>query len=100
AGYDTVRYAEHLPNAPHDDRRVPDLSFAFYDHMVVFDNVNKTMIVVAMARLDDAASAREAYERAAARVDQLVEQLASTGDSLAPADINTAGAIDAPYTSN
>ena len=34
---------------PHDDRGLPDLSFAFYDHMVVFDNVNKTIVVVAMA---------------------------------------------------
>ncbi len=42
AGYDVVRYTEHLPNAPPDDRGLPDLSFAFYDRMVVFDNVNKT----------------------------------------------------------
>src|SRR5262245_40158399 len=30
AGYDTVRYVEHLPKAPQDDRKLPDLSFAFY----------------------------------------------------------------------
>src|SRR5690606_27142362 len=42
AGYDTVRYVEHLPNPPLDDRHLPDLAFAFYDHMVVFDNVQKT----------------------------------------------------------
>ncbi len=41
-----------LPNAPPDDRQLPDLAFAFYDQMVVFDNVNKTIVVVAMARLD------------------------------------------------
>ncbi len=52
AGYDTVRYFERLPNAPPDDRQVPDLAFAFYDQMVVFDNVAKTIVVVAMARLD------------------------------------------------
>src|SRR5262245_15995415 len=39
AGYDVVRYVENLPKAPHDDRGLPDLSFAFYDRMVVFDNV-------------------------------------------------------------
>ena len=49
AGYDTVRYVENLPNAPNDDRELPDLSFAFYDHMVVFDNVQKTAIVVVLA---------------------------------------------------
>src|SRR5689334_21352081 len=29
AGYDVVRYTERLPNAPQDDRGLPDLSFAF-----------------------------------------------------------------------
>ena len=52
AGYDVVRYVENLPNAPPDDRGLPDLSFAFYDRMVVFDNVSKTLFVIAMARLD------------------------------------------------
>ena len=52
AGYDTVRYFEHLPHAPTDDRQVPDMAFAFYDQMVVFDNVTKAIVVVAMARLD------------------------------------------------
>src|SRR3990170_897688 len=51
AGYDTVRYVEKLPNAPQDDRKLPDLSFAFYDHMIVFDNVQKTAIVVALAKV-------------------------------------------------
>src|SRR3989304_1370112 len=51
AGYDTVRYVEHLPNAPTDDRGLADLSFAFYDHMIVFDNVQKTAIVVALANV-------------------------------------------------
>ncbi len=51
AGYDTVRYVETLPNAPADDRGLADISFAFYDHMVVFDNVQKTVIVVALAKV-------------------------------------------------
>ena len=62
AGYDTVRYFEHLPHAPPDDRQVPDMAFAFYDQMVVFDNVTKTIVVVAMARLDKpGVTAAEAY---------------------------------------
>ena len=58
AGYDTVRYFERLPNAPPDDRQVPDLAFAFYDQMVVFDHVTKTIVVVAMARLDQPGATR------------------------------------------
>ncbi len=63
AGYDTVRYSERLPNSPLDDRKLPDLSFAFFDHMVVFDNVTKTMTVVAMARLGTPGTERTAYRR-------------------------------------
>src|SRR5262245_50460924 len=52
AGYDTVRYVERLPNPPHDDRELPDLCFALYDRMVVFDHINKTIVVVAHAHVD------------------------------------------------
>src|SRR4051812_25556798 len=54
AGYDTVRYVERLPNAPPDDRGLPDLCFALYDRMVIFDNVTKTIAVVAHAHVDPA----------------------------------------------
>jgi len=101
AGYDTVRYFEHLPNPPPDDRRVPDMAFAFYDQMVVFDNVSKTIIVVVMARLDSAdADRRKAYQQACRRVDQLVEQLSSPLDSVRPIDIHTVGEVTIPYKSN
>src|SRR5881398_1675647 len=44
AGYDTIRYVERLPHPPADDRGLPDLSFAFYDRMVIFDHANKTIL--------------------------------------------------------
>src|SRR5437762_1191901 len=52
AGYDAVRYVERLPNPPPDDRELPDLCFAFYDRMVIFDHINKTIAVVAHAHVD------------------------------------------------
>src|SRR5947208_1953203 len=54
AGYDTVRYVERLPNPPPDDRHLPDLCFGFYDRMVVFDHLFKTIIAVAHAHVDPA----------------------------------------------
>jgi hypothetical protein len=39
ASYDAVRYTESLPAMPPDDRGLPDLSFAFYDRMVLFDHI-------------------------------------------------------------
>ena len=94
AGYDTVRYFERLPHAPPDDRQVPDMAFAFYDQMVVFDNVTKTIVVVAMARLDKpGATPAAAYDEACRRVDQLVEQLAAPPCDLRPVDIRTGGEV-------
>jgi anthranilate synthase component 1 len=105
AGYDTVRYVEKLPNAPKDDRNLPDLSFAFYDHMIVFDNVQKTVIVVALAKVPVAAAtspiaSRAAYESACRRVDRFVEKLSTPTIVLPPTDINTAGDVSLDYKSN
>ena len=101
AGYDIVRYQEHLPNAPPDDRQVPDLAFAFYDQMVVFDHVAKTIVVVAMARLDKPnTSRRAAYDDACRRVDRVVHELAANPCDLQPVDIAVAGPPDLPYRSN
>ncbi|MBC8350925.1 MAG: anthranilate synthase component I [Planctomycetes bacterium] len=101
ASYDIVRYTEHLPNAPEDDRELPDLCFGFYDHMAVFDNVSKTMFVIAMAHLDeDGANAEAAFEDAKRRVDDLVTQLSTPTDPLPTADIDTSGVPEIPYRSN
>jgi anthranilate synthase component I len=111
AGYDVVRYTERLPNAPPDDRRLPDLSFAFYDRMVVFDNITKTITVVAMARVDGSPQGGEskgggtrdlemAYSAAKARVDETVAQLSRHSADLAPVDIELAGDPQIAYRSN
>jgi anthranilate synthase component 1 len=98
AGYDTVRYVENLPNAPTDDRKLPDLSFAFYDHMIVFDNVQKTAIVVVLAKTGG--DAKPSYQEACARVDRFIEKLSAPKGTLAPVDIDTAGEARVSYQSN
>ena len=80
AGYDVVRYSESLPNAPEDDRRLPDMSFAFYDRMIVFDQINKTILVVAHGRTRDT-DLRQEYEQACRRVDELCAQLQAIPDT-------------------
>src|SRR5437764_5089045 len=93
AGYDVVRYVENLPNSPPDDRGLPDLSFAFYDRMVVFDNVTKALFVIAMARLDKAGGdVRIAYDDACRRIDDLVARL-SQPTNVPPADIPAGSAV-------
>ena len=64
----------NVDTGPPDDRQVPDMAFAFYDQMVVFDNVTKAIVVVAMARLDKpGVTPAQAYQAACRRVDHLVE---------------------------
>jgi anthranilate synthase component 1 len=104
AAYDAVRYVETLWNAPPDDRGLPDLSFAFYDHMIVFDNVQKTVIAVVLANVIGAnankAGYKAAYDEACSRVDQIVDKLSTPTDSLPPADIDACGEVTLSYTSN
>jgi anthranilate synthase component 1 len=101
AGYDTVRYCEHLPQTPPDDRQLPDMAFSFYDQMVIFDHVTKTIDVVAMARLDKFGSDyKKAYQDACQRVDRLVQELAEHPCNLEPFDIPPKGEVTIPYESN
>jgi len=100
AGYDAVRYTEHLPSVPPDDRGLPDLSFAFYDRMVIFDHIRKTVLVVAHAHIRPGTDPREAYDKACARVDELVDRLAQPGPELALDDIDTEGPVKIVPKSN
>ena len=89
-GYDVVRYVERLPNAPPDDRHLPDLSFALYDRMVIFDQIKKTVLVVAHARLDQADPAA-AYQAACDQIDTMCRQLQQGTADLQLTDINLRG---------
>jgi anthranilate synthase component 1 len=104
AGYDSVRYVEHLPNPPPDDRHLPDLCFAFYDRMVIFDHINKTIAVVAHAHVPGPTATPEeltrCYQEACARVDQLVERLQQGVADLQLTDIAPVGQPHLTYRSN
>jgi anthranilate synthase component 1 len=99
AGYDTVRYVERLPNAPQDDRGLPDLCFAFYDRMVIFDHLNKTIAAVAHAHVNPA-DLVGCYQAACQRVDRLVERLHQGVADLQLTDVSPIGESQLPYTSN
>ena len=99
AGYDVIRYTEDLPSPPPDDRQLPDLSFAFYDRMVIFEQINKTILVVAQARTN-ASDLQAEYERACRNVDELCQQLRREDLTLPCADISLKNITAKPYTSN
>ncbi len=75
ASYDAVRYVERLPNAPPDDRGLPDLSFAFFDRIVVFDNVARTMSVIALAWNERHSDPRDAWNEAHRRIAETIRLL-------------------------
>ena len=96
AGYDVVRYVEELPNAPNDDRGLPDMSFAFYDRMLVFDHITKTITVVALAWTNKHNDLNTAYADANRRIDEMIELLNQPGSDLTcvDADLPTGPAPD------
>jgi anthranilate synthase component 1 len=99
SSYDAVRYVERLPNPPPDDRQLPDLCFAFYDRMVIFDHLTKTVAAVAHAHVDTTDLAG-CYKKACQRVDRLVERLQQGVADLQLTDIAPVGVVERPYTSN
>src|SRR6516165_8443665 len=108
AAYDAVRYVERLPNPPADDRQLPDLCFAFYDRMVIFDHINKTVAAVAHAHVpnreretgDRGQELRKSYQSACTRVDRLVERLQQGVADLQLTDIAPVGGVQRAYHSN
>ena len=99
AGYDTVRYVERLEHPPVDDRNLPDLCFALYDRMVIFDHINKTIAAVAHAHVDPKQPERS-YADACQRVDELVDRLRQTDAELPLCDIAPIGAVQRQYFAN
>jgi len=91
AGYDVVRYTEHLPHAPSDDRQLPDLSFAFYDRLVVFDHVTKTMLVIVLVRTEGVDDLDTLYRQSQLRLDDLIRQLGTPKPGLELHDIAPRG---------
>lgn len=86
AGYDSVRYVEPeklgFSAAPRDDRRLPDLCFGFYDGVVVFDHVGKTVILVQLAMVAPGEDAGAAYDRAVEVLRERAEQIEEHTDPL------------------
>lgn len=99
AGYDVIRYTEDLPNVPEDDRQLPDMCFALYDSMVVFDHIRKVVLVVALADTRDS-TPEEARTVAESKLEALCVKLAVGGDSVRLTDIDLTSEAELETTSN
>ena len=73
--YDMVRDFERLPEKNPDDIGAPDAHFILADTLVIFDHVQRKMILLTNAHVNAPRDAELAYQRAAAKIDALRAQL-------------------------
>jgi anthranilate synthase component I len=81
-GYDIVRTIESLPDAPPDDRDLPDALMMITDTLLVLDNLYNRATVIANVEVGPAADddeLRRLYAAAAARIDDWVTRLGAPG---------------------
>ncbi len=76
-GYDVIRHIEKLPDSAVDDLNLPDLFFIFTDTLLVFDNMEHKIKVIANAFLDDGSDHEAVYRQSIDKIDALVEKLRS-----------------------
>jgi anthranilate synthase component 1 len=73
--YDAIRYIERLPDLSIDDMGLPDIFLMVTDSLLVFDNVEHTIKVVANARVESGGSLDDVYRDAISKIDALVATL-------------------------
>jgi anthranilate synthase component I len=81
-GYDVVRTIESLPDAPPDDRELPDALVMVAHTLLVLDNLFNRATVIASVEVPPSAGAdrlRRLYDEAEARIERWLERLASPG---------------------
>ena len=71
--YETATRFEELPSPEADPLGLPESLFMFVDTMLVFDHVTHSIKVISLVRLNG--DIDEAYGKAAARIDELVDRL-------------------------
>jgi anthranilate synthase component 1 len=101
-GYDVVRTIEALPDAPPDDRDLPDAVMMLADTLLVLDNLYNRATVIANVEVGPDAEEEELrrlYAAASARIDDWIGRLAAPG-SIQPLALDPPPALPAavsPY---
>ena len=96
-GYDAVRYVEHLPNRPPDDRDLPELVFQAVGSLAAVDRFRQTITLIRNVIVGDDPAA--AYDDAVAALDAAVAALgkpAATG-VVAPPEAEQTPAASATF---
>jgi anthranilate synthase component 1 len=97
-GYDIIRTIESLPNAPPDDRDLPDALLMVADTLLVLDNLFNRATVIANVEVTAGASAkdlRHLFDDATSRIDSWLQRLA-TPATTTPLEIDPLPALPTP----
>ncbi len=73
--YDAVRYVEHLPDKPPDDRGLPDMVWQFVGAMAAIDRFSQSVVMIRNVFIGDDPTAQ--YEAATAAVIDDLDRLGS-----------------------
>jgi len=73
--YDAVRYVEHLPNHPPDDRGLPEMVWHVGGALAAIDRLRDTVLMIRSVIVGDDPEA--AYEQAAAHIAEDIERLST-----------------------
>ncbi|HEU5041134.1 MAG TPA: chorismate-binding protein, partial [Gemmatimonadales bacterium] len=82
-GYDVVRTLESLPDAPPDDRELPDAVVMVTDTLLVLDNLYNRATVIASVELPawpDDVTLRTTYDEAESRIERWLGRLRTPAD--------------------
>ncbi len=74
-GYDMVRHIERLPEVSARDTDLYEMYLILTDTVLIFDNMEHRIKVVANAYVDEGADVEEVYRSATERIDSAVEHL-------------------------
>lgn len=83
-GYDMVRRIEKLPDSTPKDLGLYDMFFIFTDTLLVFDNIEHKIKVIANAFIEEGADLEAAYSEATGKIEDLVRVLRTREVSSAP----------------
>ena len=81
-GYDMVRFMEDVPDKNPRDINMPDMQFVLTDTILIFDHVDHKIKVVSNCLVEKDAPG-DAYDKACAKIDRIIERL--KGPEIAPA---------------
>lgn len=83
-GYDTVRYVEHLPDMPEDDRSLPEMVWQFVGSLAAVDRFSQSITLVQNVFIDG--DPERQYDDAISRLHAAIERLGQ-GTAYTPAQV-------------